>query len=109
MHGLICLQAIYPERNIKRFYNIRIDRNLFGTNYLLMTNGRMGQGGQTREKLFTNDDLLLKHLQSVLKKRFRAKRRIGVNYELKAKQLSTKLDATVNNWLQTSLGAQKLL
>jgi predicted DNA-binding WGR domain protein len=42
------LRRVDPARNMRRFYLIDVQRNLFGEWYVLREWGRLGQGGQVR-------------------------------------------------------------
>lgn len=48
----ITLFRINPARNMRRYYSIAIQPNLFGGHSLMRTWGRIGTGGQVRIDLF---------------------------------------------------------
>lgn len=80
--GHIYLRAIYPRRNIFRFYAMHISRDLFSNLCLITTYGRIGTRGVTRKYCPHNLDDLNKIIKILLKKRLTAEGRLGCNYSV---------------------------
>lgn len=78
----IQLQAEHPQKNIYRWYTIRVDKNLFGEWCLCLSYGRIGQRGQLKQSFRNDLTLLIRQLKSILRKRLNAANRIGCNYEI---------------------------
>ena len=78
----IQLNATYPQKNIYRWYTIRIDKNLFGEWCLSLSYGRIGHRGQTKLSFWTDITLLIRQLKRILKKRLNSSKRIGCNYQI---------------------------
>jgi predicted DNA-binding WGR domain protein len=53
-HHLV-LHRIDPEQDIRRFYSLMIERNLFGTIRLARNWGRIGTKGQEMVEMFSNE------------------------------------------------------
>jgi len=49
------LFRIDPTRNMRRFYSVSVQPNLFGGHSLMRNWGRIGSGGQIRIELFDDD------------------------------------------------------
>lgn len=82
--GILTLKAINAALNIKRYYTIRIDRNLFGETSISTSYGRIGSKGQLKHDYFESPEAGNTFLRSTLRKRLNSKKRIGVNYTLSA-------------------------
>lgn len=80
--GIITLKAINADLNLKRYYIIRIDRNLFGETSISTSYGRIGSKGQLKRYYFESMDPGHKFLCSTLRKRLNSKKRIGTDYTL---------------------------
>ncbi|KTR06456.1 hypothetical protein NS365_07455 [Aureimonas ureilytica] len=52
MSERICLQHVDESRNMRRFYVLDIQPNLFGEWVLVRENGRIGSPGRVIEKVF---------------------------------------------------------
>ena len=78
----IHLRAKNPAQNISRWYSIRVDKTLFGEWCLYLTYGRIGHRGQLKLSFWSDVNLLLRHLKTILRKRLNATKRIGCNYEI---------------------------
>lgn len=78
----IRLHAKYPPKNIYRWYNLRVDQNLFGEWWLSISYGRIGQRGQSKHYRWSDVTLLMAQIKSILRKRLNATKRIGCNYEI---------------------------
>jgi len=76
----LLLKALNPPQNVNRWYSLRIGQDLFGEWILLTQWGRNGFKGQSKEYVFSNEDLAQKKFQYILKKRLNAQKRIGCNY-----------------------------
>ena len=53
-HHLV-LHRIDPERGIRRFYSLMIERDLFGTVRLVRNWGRIGSNGQELVEIFADE------------------------------------------------------
>ncbi len=82
-NGFLELRAMNPNRNISRFYTMRLHKNLFGELTLTVTNGRIGKKGRVQNSYWSSLDLLLEDVKKRLKRRFSSSSRIGVNYEVR--------------------------
>jgi predicted DNA-binding WGR domain protein len=71
-HHLV-LHRIKPEQSIRRFYNLMIKRDLFGTIRLVRHWGRIGTNGQEKAEIFADELEAGQALEAVA----RAKRRRG--------------------------------
>ena len=80
VNGIITLKAVNPDLNVKRYYTIRIDRNLFGETSISTSYGRIGSKGQLKHYYFESQDSGNSFLRSTLRKRLNSKNRIGVEY-----------------------------
>ena len=78
----LLLQALHPERNVHRFYEIRAAYLLFGELGVTLSYGRWGTKGRDRTHLFDNEQEAQKFIHKVLKKRLSSPRRIGCPYTL---------------------------
>lgn len=78
----ICLHAKNPAQNIRRWYTLRVDKNLLGEWCLYLSYGRIGQRGQLKQSFWKDITLLLRQLKAILRKRLNATKRIGCNYEI---------------------------
>lgn len=76
----IKLRAIYPEKNINRDYEIRIDKVFFGLWSVTTAYGRRHQKGMLRNYIFETYEEAKKFFDKTLNKRLNAKNRIGCNY-----------------------------
>jgi len=75
------LRAFNSATSINRFYNIHIGETLFNELYLHILHGRCGFKGRERFYYFKDEYSLEKKLKEILKRRYTAKNRIGVNYK----------------------------
>lgn len=66
--GIITLKALNPDMNVKRYYTIRIDRNLFGETSISTSYGRIGSKGQLKHDYFESPEAGNTFLHSTLKK-----------------------------------------
>lgn len=80
------LQARNPTRNICRFYNIALDRDLFGDWIVTCCYGRIGCGGTIRHHAYLSYEAALGFFKKTLKKRQRARARIGCDYAILEKE-----------------------
>jgi predicted DNA-binding WGR domain protein len=71
-HHLV-LHRIDPERGIRRFYSLMIERDLFGTVRLVRNWGRIGSNGQELVEIFDTIEAAGQALEAIV----RAKRRRG--------------------------------
>jgi predicted DNA-binding WGR domain protein len=82
-HGFLELRAINPDRNIARFYSLRVNKNLFGELTLTVTNGRIGKKGRVQNSYWPSIDLLIEEVKKRLKRRFSSVPRLGVKYAVR--------------------------
>ena len=54
-HALV-LHKVDPDRGIARFYSLLIERDLFGTIWLVRNWGRIGTNGQELVEVFASED-----------------------------------------------------
>ncbi|MDP3936206.1 MAG: WGR domain-containing protein [Alphaproteobacteria bacterium] len=78
----IRLHAKHPQKNIFRWYSLRVDQNLFGEWCLSISYGRIGQRGQSKQYQWSELALLMIQIKAILRKRLNATNRIGCNYEI---------------------------
>ena len=69
----LTLHRIDPERNMKRFYRLDVQPDLFGLWLFIREWGRIGRAGQTREIAFPTID----EAHTALERQRRAKERRG--------------------------------
>ena len=105
MFAFFDLEAINPERHIDRFYAINIDQTLFEEYFMTINHGRNRLKGQTKSYYFQNKNDLADKLAHILKRRFSAKGRLGVNYEL----IFSKWDSSFKDAILPSLLENKIL
>lgn len=74
------LVAIDPVRNIRRWYTVSVERDLFGSFIVRTGWGRIGRSGRIAVRSFVSEGEAAGFVQAVLKRRSTAKRRIGVPY-----------------------------
>ena len=82
MFARLDLTAVNSEQNVDRFYDIRIETNLFGEYRFQIVYGRNGFKGKTLNYYFNDPLPLSRKLKQTLHKRFHASTRIGTNYYL---------------------------
>lgn len=82
VHGITTLKAINADMNVKRYYTIRIDRNLFGETTISTSYGRIGSQGQLKNYYFETLTAGGKFIASTLRKRLNSKKRIGTEYKI---------------------------
>jgi predicted DNA-binding WGR domain protein len=75
------LEAKDTTRNIRRAYSISYGQDLFGNWIVEITYGRIGGKGRTIVTVVNNEDEALQCVQTALKRRQSAPKRIGVGYE----------------------------
>ena len=84
----LVLRAIRPEINVNRVYQIRVDKGLFSCWLVFTAYGRYGGGAHQKvHSFYTLQDARI-FVDKTLKKRFKAEKRIGCNYELVSKSYS---------------------
>ncbi|MGL6075459.1 MAG: WGR domain-containing protein [Fimbriiglobus sp.] len=76
----ITLEARNPERDCFRSYRIEAGKDLFGMWLVEASFGRIGQPGQIIRFSSPDEDTARRKVQSILKQRSTAIRRIGVAY-----------------------------
>lgn len=76
----VYLRASNPSKNIRRWYSLRIGKDLFGEWLLISQWGRQGFRGQYKEYIFSNEAEAQQKYQTILKKRLNSKSRIGCDY-----------------------------
>lgn len=82
MYRKVDLEAINEERDIRRYYTIIIDRNLFGEFSVTTIYGRIGHKGTTRHYHFKTMKEAEAKFEEALQKRLKSESRIGVAYEV---------------------------
>jgi len=78
----IHLQAILPEKNIYRDYQILVGKDLFKEWTISVINGRIGKTGKLRQYSFLTLEDLQKKLFELIKKRKSSHKRIGIDYKI---------------------------
>ncbi len=78
----IYLQAIHPEQNVYRQYEIYIGQDLFGSWVLTTAYGRVGTGRHMKSYAFDSQQGMIHKLMAIIKKRLSSYARIGVNYHV---------------------------
>lgn len=81
---LIHLRALDPAQNIARDYSIWMSVDLFGTYVVETCWGRIGAKGQRQRHSFPDAPSARRHVKTILRKRRRSRKRIGVEYRLVA-------------------------
>lgn len=76
------LRAIDPDKNIFRWYEIRLIQDLFREWSLVLSYGRIGSKGRTKTISFKDKTSMDHYTQKVLKKHLTSGSRIGCNYNL---------------------------
>lgn len=79
------LYACDPGRNLRRFYRISAERDLFGDLIVTFNYGRIGTRGQTKTHMVPNAAEAVRLVRACLKRRQSAPKRIGIAYEVRAK------------------------
>lgn len=74
------LKALNPEKNVNRWYSLRMGQDLFGEWLLITQWGRNGFKGQYKEHIYTEEAFAQKEYQRILKKRLNSHKRIGCAY-----------------------------
>ena len=88
MNAHICLEAINPDNNIYRFYNIYISQDLFSYWGIMINHGRIGRKGKQRQYFYPRFDAMEKKLRTILRRRSNATARIGCDYKPKSLQVA---------------------
>ena len=83
MEYSILLHACDPARNIWRSYHIAAGQDLFGDWIVELTYGRIGAKGRTKVVPVADEEAAKKYMETCLRKRESAPKRIGIQYELK--------------------------
>jgi predicted DNA-binding WGR domain protein len=81
MEFSILLEACDPERNIHRAYRLAAGQDLFGNWIVEVTYGRIGAKGRTKVVPVADEAAARRYVQTCLKKRESAPKRIGVGYK----------------------------
>lgn len=76
----IWLEAVDRPRNVARRYAITTSADLFGATIIQFAWGRIGTRGQSRVVSFANQAEADRFVRQLLRRRARAKARIGVSY-----------------------------
>ena len=77
---LIRLEARDEARNIRRAYRIQVSMDVFGHTIVEWWWGRIGTAAQVRRRSFSEREEAARHLQTLLRRRDSAPRRLGVAY-----------------------------
>ena len=67
----VYLRRVDPTQNMRRYYWLSVQRNLFGEWVLLREWGRIGRGGQIKEACFTHPGPALDALQHTAQRKLR--------------------------------------
>ena len=78
----LLLRAENPVRNVRRSYDIAVDRDLFGFWCVSLAWGRIGRPGRAKFHTFDGPDDALAFARQQLRRRLKSKTRIGVDYEV---------------------------
>ena len=78
------LEARHPERDCRRAYLIQAGTDLLGDWLVEVTFGRIGTHGSMVRYAVESESATRRMVQSILRQRAMAERRIGVHYRLKA-------------------------
>ena len=81
MEFSILLEACDPARNIHRAYHIAGGQDLFGDWIVQLTYGRIGARGHTKTVAVGDEAAARRYVQSCLRKRETAPKRIGIPYK----------------------------
>lgn len=76
------MRAVDSARNIRRWYALLVDRDLFGFLTLQVDRGRIGTRFLTRTESFEDEQLAQRRVRQLLSRRRSARKRIGVEYEI---------------------------
>jgi hypothetical protein len=77
---VIKLQAVNPERNVYRAYEVHLTRGLFNLWMVQIGYGRLGSRGHTHSHSFETHHEALAFIAKSLKRRQSAPRRLGCAY-----------------------------
>ena len=83
MEFSILLEACDPERNRWRSYRIMAGQDLFGDWVVELTYGRIGSRGHTKTVAVDNEAAARRYVQTCLRKRETAPKRIGIDYKVR--------------------------
>lgn len=83
MEFSILLEACDPARNIHRSYRIAAGQDLFGDWIVQLTYGRIGARGRTKTVAVDDEAAARYYIQTCLKKRESAPKRIGIGYKVR--------------------------
>jgi hypothetical protein len=86
MEFAILLEACDPERNRWRSYHIAAGQDLFGDWVVVLTYGRIASKGRTKTIPMPDEATAHRYMQSCLRKRESAPKRIGIGYKVKSIQ-----------------------
>jgi predicted DNA-binding WGR domain protein len=75
------LQARNPQRNVYRFYNLAVNRNLFGDWIVTCCYGRIGCAGTLKHHAYPSYEEAKAFFNHVLTKRNKAHKRIKCTYK----------------------------
>ncbi|MBH0115208.1 WGR domain-containing protein [Novosphingobium sp. YJ-S2-02] len=78
--GCLALEARDPVRGLARRWQVEVAEDLFGWTTLTWTWGRIGSVGQGKQRSFAARCEARKAVRTLLQRRMRAPRRIGVPY-----------------------------
>ena len=79
-HSYLRLEAVCEPKNIYRFYEIYLTRDLFNRCCVMTSFGRLATHGTQKSYSFETQEDLDKKLQQILLKRLKSEKRIGVGY-----------------------------
>lgn len=78
--GRLALEARDPARGLARRWQVEVAEDLFGWTTLTWSWGRIGAAGQGKQRSFAARGEARKAVRTLLQRRMRAPRRIGVPY-----------------------------
>jgi predicted DNA-binding WGR domain protein len=93
----IYLEAVNPQAHHFRAYSISCGRDLLGEWLVQTTFGKIGKRGTTKNYAFHEQTKAQQHINTLLKKRFSAYKRIGCNYEVKSCAIDSPSSFTLIN------------
>ena len=80
--GHLRLQALNPERNVFRDYELHISPGLFGSHVVQIAYGRIGTRGRIHTHGFDSPETAATFIKACLKKRLSSVKRIGCDYTI---------------------------
>jgi len=79
-NGYLRLQALNPDRNVFRDYELHISPGLFDSHVVQIAYGRIGTRGRVQNHVFDTKEIAATFIKTCLKKRLSSVKRIGCSY-----------------------------